>query len=318
IDWNNFENINIYNSISPYSINTNMYNRILKLRLRENMNWIIFTKDLNISDITLKMPEPEVILTNFIQKGNYMFLTKNIKKVEMIEYLIADSIFCCSEISKICSTFDPSFSLNHSLLAENHLNFWKWCQYLDSYLVLLEIVRLYEIEKNKDEAISLAQKKYSINKEYSEEKLRIEIGEKIDDLIKLNGERGNVINGNTKIIEIIKKLIEPDNYLFVSQSYQLEKTINCYYAMKYSHKQGAAYRNFIENMYFLNDDFNDELYHFSAALERYKINCGYMEKSIDNLKKQKINSRLYDSKNYMHEYNIENKSNTLKPRKGNL
>lgn len=39
-------------------------------------------------------------------------------------------------------------------------------------------------------------------------------------------------------------------------------------------------------MYYLEDDYNDNLYHFGAAIERYKINTGVLRQKLDYCKNQ--------------------------------
>ena len=52
------------------------------------------------------------------------------------------------------------------------------------------------------------------------------------------------------------------------------------------HNEGRRYKEVIENMYYLNDDFNDNHFHFSAALERYKINCEVIQERIKNIQQE--------------------------------
>jgi hypothetical protein len=46
------------------------------------------------------------------------------------------------------------------------------------------------------------------------------------------------------------------------------------------HSEGKEYKTFVQNMYVLDDDFNDSLVHFSAALERSIMNVGYISSRI--------------------------------------
>ncbi|MCO6487707.1 MAG: hypothetical protein J5I98_04775 [Phaeodactylibacter sp.] len=64
------------------------------------------------------------------------------------------------------------------------------------------------------------------------------------------------------------------------------------------HTEGQAYKDSLINMYFLEDDFNDNLYHFCAANERYRINSGLIREKIIDLKKKVRGSRLYDFDSY--------------------
>ncbi|KJU86155.1 conserved hypothetical protein, membrane [Candidatus Magnetobacterium bavaricum] len=65
-----------------------------------------------------------------------------------------------------------------------------------------------------------------------------------------------------------------------------------------THSERKAYKNIIEKMYYLNDDFNDSLYHFSAAVERFRINSGQVEEMITITRERATDDGLYDPKTY--------------------
>jgi hypothetical protein len=49
------------------------------------------------------------------------------------------------------------------------------------------------------------------------------------------------------------------------------------------HSEGKEYKELIKNMYLLEDDLNDSLIHFTAALERSLINTGIIEAKLNKL-----------------------------------
>ena len=55
----------------------------------------------------------------------------------------------------------------------------------------------------------------------------------------------------------------------------------------------------LKEMFFLEDDFNDNMYHFNAAMERYKINIGAIRKKIDFLKLFKDLSKTFRYESYI-------------------
>ena len=65
------------------------------------------------------------------------------------------------------------------------------------------------------------------------------------------------------------------------------------------HKEGDSYRNQINSLIYLEDDFNDNLYHFGAALERLKINSGLIRKRIDFLKAELAEANMYKYSTYI-------------------
>lgn len=65
------------------------------------------------------------------------------------------------------------------------------------------------------------------------------------------------------------------------------------------HREGAVYKEMSREMYVLEDDFNDNLVHFCAANERYRINTGMVSKRLDKIDEILSNSKIYKPHNYV-------------------
>lgn len=76
-----------------------------------------------------------------------------------------------------------------------------------------------------------------------------------------------------------------------------ERAIQHYYLMLEMHSEGDAYKHTIEKMFYLDDNFNDNLYHFCATLERIQINSGFIQKNIKQLETE-VKSRKNSKKIY--------------------
>jgi len=74
--------------------------------------------------------------------------------------------------------------------------------------------------------------------------------------------------------EILQKRNEIEKYLgsknmkYIDATYQLQQALENFNQVKETHTNGQAYKNLIQRMYFLNDDFSDREYHFLLAGER--------------------------------------------------
>ena len=68
------------------------------------------------------------------------------------------------------------------------------------------------------------------------------------------------------------------NDLNINSAY--EHAIAHYYRTIELHSEGDAYSTITQNMYSLDDNYNDNLFHFSATLDRIEINLGLIEKRI--------------------------------------
>lgn len=288
----NDEILSVYCYVSPYNIMSKMYNRILNLKLRSIMNRLLLTKKLGLSE------EPKnyssifkSVIENIERKIS--FFSEEYSFIDFIEYLISDSIFCNFEITKICNTFDRSFSLNYSLLAEAHFDLWIWAEYLNGYQLLNSA--LYQIKSKKSSSDIIDFIKTNTNE--------IQITDLQISLYIQHLSKSKYIQAikPTDITKTIEQLIEPHNFQYITPTYQCEKAISAFNDAKNTHKQGNTYKNLIDNMYYLNDDFNDELYHFSIALERFKINSKIIEKQIEQLVNKSKDSRIYKQNRYIEE-----------------
>ena len=104
---------------------------------------------------------------------------------------------------------------------------------------------------------------------------------------------------DTSIDQVLEDLIGPQltTSLDALTSYQVALQYN-YQAIQL-HKEGNTYRHQINNLIYLEDDYNDNLYHFGAALERLKINSGSVRKKIDFLKKELDTANMYKYSTYI-------------------
>ena len=84
----------------------------------------------------------------------------------------------------------------------------------------------------------------------------------------------------------LKELIGDVNFQSLDIGYHHKQAMNHFYHAIEMHRGGAAYRSVMGQMYYLDDDFDDKLYHFCAAIERYRIGSGYIRSRIKSIKEQ--------------------------------
>ncbi len=105
-------------------------------------------------------------------------------------------------------------------------------------------------------------------------------------------ETGNNLDTVVKLKQLIGK--EEMNDLNPFTYY--EKALTHAYSIYSTHFEGREYYNIISDMNYLDDDFNDSLYHFSATIERMVMNLGIIERHIDEIKdfirKEKKNGNI--------------------------
>ncbi len=230
---------------SPYLNVNNMYNRVLELRFKTDLN-LRFFEQLGFDSLDEKMG-----ITRFVSLFHGQ--NRKIKKIfgkefdarAAMEYLITDSIYCLHELIKIRLIFNITYNINNYVIAKIHFDLSIWCSYYYAYCNLSE-----EDDKS-------------------------------------------------RITELLTSLIGSDSMDTIDEYYHLEKALEHSYAELETHSEGRTYRNMIEKMYYLNDDFNDNLYHFFAGMDRYRINSGRINKIIKEVKEKLKDSKLYDVQPYL-------------------
>jgi hypothetical protein len=268
--------------VNPYTMNTNMYNRFLKLRLKALSNESLFDE---VTGEKIDRSKDVACIFRSIIDFFRMDERDNEHSVHGLEFSLIDTIFCYFEIIKILNTFDNSFSLNHSLQCEMHEKLYEWSKVYNAYLLFYDALQL--TKPNEEKALRELLKPYSLE----------------DTIQALKDILGNKVQP-TRISDRLGRLIEPDNLPFIVPFYQGEKAVREYYAAVETHSQGRSYRYLIEKMYYLNDDFNDRLFHFSIALERFKLNVQnsnekIFEKRINKMKEELKESRCYKIDSYI-------------------
>ncbi len=102
-----------------------------------------------------------------------------------------------------------------------------------------------------------------------------------------------------KVLEKVVKKINNNNLIYLDSNHHFELANQAYYRATQMHTEGRTYRIEARKLFFLEDDYNDQLKHFSAATERYRMNIGETKRKIDEIRKiaQKI-SILYQYEYY--------------------
>ena len=153
--------------------------------------------------------------------------------VDVLEYLITDSIYSLAEIIKTLNIYEVNYMTNYSWFGFAHIKLAKWSGYFRTLL---------RIQEGKDP--------------------------------------------KKKIFQKLRSLLGWDFLFYLDVRYHYDLALKYYYNAVQMHREGEAYKKMVTHMYFLEDDLNDNLYHFCAAMERYNINTGNLRKIINKLKEE--------------------------------
>lgn len=109
---------------------------------------------------------------------------------------------------------------------------------------------------------------------------------------------GKVIH--TEILKELNLLIHEESTTYLRGKYHFQQAQEHFDAAIRMHSGGKEYQNQIERMFFSEDDFDDESQHFSAAMERMKLNSGYLNTQIKIIKKKlDMDSEIHNWKNFI-------------------
>lgn len=86
--------------------------------------------------------------------------------------------------------------------------------------------------------------------------------------------------------------------------YSMEMALKSYRSTIEVHREGKAYKDMMSKMYYVDGDLKNDTVQFDLAVERFKINNGYIDKRIKDLMEFETNS-LYDIENFC----VDNESN---------
>lgn len=97
----------------------------------------------------------------------------------------------------------------------------------------------------------------------------------------------------------LTSLIGADSIRTLDPTSQFQLALQNYKRAIQLHTQGKTYDKQIENMIYLEDDFNDNLYHYCAAIERQQINSGRVNYYIEKLNSEIERSQLLKVDRYL-------------------
>jgi hypothetical protein len=141
---------------SPYRINYSIVGRIYRLRLKSKVNYEAYKQLLK--PLRIQIEKDFILKKEDYNKLKISVSIEDVKKIfgeefdikEILENLIADSIYCLIDIAQLLETMDETYLFPHSFLGSihEHLSFW------------IRQYEKYETYKEKDSKIDKYLKKY--------------------------------------------------------------------------------------------------------------------------------------------------------------
>ena len=219
------------------------------------------------------------------------------EKMQLLEFLIKDSLFCLTRILEVITPHTSSTLFSNSFYGEIYQMVYEW------YMLFDELFLAYKYFDKNDEIDSVGYSTYKKlieafdkMKEDNDKKNKIE---KIEDYFEKwkDGKQNGVshferfFNENTH--EIGKAQA---NYTFAKYSLAMAK--ESYERTLQMHHEGKAYKDMISQMYYLDDDLKNDTIQFTLAVERYKINNGYIQRQLEKIQRIIDAATMYDINNF--------------------
>ena len=121
--------------------------------------------------------------------------------------------------------------------------------------------------------------------------------EDIDRISQIYRKVWNCQNISDRFFKSVLNTITKPNIQYTLTNYSWELTIKSYRDAIGVHREGRAYKEMISRMFYLDDDLKNDTVQFDLAIERFKINSGYIDKSIEQTLRT-LTATLYDIENF--------------------
>lgn len=217
------------------------------------------------------------------------------EKLQLIEFLLKDSMFCLQRILAVLTTNTNQLLHTNSYIAEIYRMMFAWTQlfkfvyfayeYMDAgdgvKDKILTSLNAFITSRHKSMENELTPVEIEINRMEIKKIFELcinEIGKEI-----VSSDYGGL---GTEFYNHILSVIEPTNLRYIISNYPAEMALLYYNKVIEMHTEGNAYKEMVSGLYYLDDDLQNDTEQFYMALERYMINCGYidcMEKSLKNI-----------------------------------
>lgn len=213
------------------------------------------------------------------------------QKIDIINYLISDSLFCLSKIFDLIIPLNNTTLFSYSFLGEISENLLHWNFAFEIlYLVYIAV-------DHSDSEPELFNGRTLLKRYNKQEKPKL-----YQDFDLLKNAMANLTtdrNLSAKFKNLVRKGISQDRLQHLINNYQLESAIRSYSRAIEMHTEGKAYKEMIQTLYFLDDDLNNDTYQQHISIERYFINAGFIDDKIEYLKDKSGLSPIYELNSYL-------------------
>lgn len=213
------------------------------------------------------------------------------QKIDIINYLISDSLFCLSKIFDLIIPLNNTTLFSYSFLGEISEGLLQW-NYAFEILYLLYLA--VDHADNEPELFN----ERTLFERYNKQEKKGQHSS-FDQLKNAMANLTEDRNLSSKFMSLVRKSVSQDSFQHLINNYQIESAIRSYSRAVEMHTEGKAYKEMIQTLYFLDDDLNNDTYQQHMSIERYFINTGFIDEKIEYLKGLSKLSPIYQFKSYL-------------------
>ena len=211
------------------------------------------------------------------------------ERLQLIEYLIQDSIVCLSSVLAILTPHNHFTSFSDVFMAEVYELLWEWSTYYESTYDIYLYRQYWDLkDKLTMEMIAKMVARNTMEEYDTIERFMREC------ISRFKSETENKTSGGyqyTRLFMNIRHDIDDATIHHIFTNYSAETAVKYYNIAKDVNNEGVTYRNMIMGMYVLDDDLLNDTCQSNLADERYLIHCGLVDRHRD------IMSTMYDKSN---------------------
>ncbi len=214
-------------------------------------------------------------------------------RIELVNFLIADSLFCLTKIIGIVSPLSNTTLYTNVFMGEVGEHLWRWT-------VIFDWVHLgYRASEGHAYAgiFQVLKRKYGLesgNGGFVFRTLVLSLRGAMKDWKREDGKKPSEV-----LEDEVLHLVGVDMFHRLTRTDQIEMIIRYYEKAIGMHSEGKTYKEMIRTLCFLDDDLNNDTCQLSFSIERFLINTEWVHRRLDKLKRQTLYASLYDSDEYL-------------------
>lgn len=201
------------------------------------------------------------------------------ERLQLVEFLIQDSIVCLSSILSILTPHNHYTSFSNLFMGDVYELLWEWSIYYES-MYELYLYRRYDKQYDTSVMISIAES-VARNSTFNHKEIENLMRKCLENVAQVSENKTRGGYQYSRLFMNIRHDIDDATIHHIFTNYAAETAVNYYNLAKDINNEGVAYKNMIMGMYVLDDDLRNDTCQSNLADERFLLHCGLIERRRD-------------------------------------